>query len=81
MKFLSLRTVYRFFPIIKHSKTLGPRLVPTPGPIDLKFQASVRLIKDYKQAKFYCDGMRNMGESERRMWLVKKNKKELELNL
>ena len=25
-----------FFPIIKHSKTLGPRLIPTPGPIDLK---------------------------------------------
>ena len=36
MKFLSLRTVYRVFPIIKHSKTLGPRPVPTPGPIDLK---------------------------------------------
>ena len=36
MKFLSLRTVYRVFPIIKHSKTLGPRLIPTPCPIDLK---------------------------------------------
>ena len=36
MKFLSLRTVYRVFPIIKHSKTLGPRPVPTPGPIDVK---------------------------------------------
>ena len=36
MKFLSLRTVYRVFPIIKHSKTFGPRLIPTPGPIDLK---------------------------------------------
>ena len=36
MKFLSLRTVYRVFPIIKHSKTFGPRPVPTPGPIDLK---------------------------------------------
>ena len=36
MKFLSLRTVYRVFPIIKHCKTLGPRLIPTPGYIDLK---------------------------------------------
>ena len=36
MKFLSLRTVYRVFPIIKHSKTLGPPPIPTPGPIDLK---------------------------------------------
>ena len=36
MKFLSLRTVYRVFPIIKHSKIFGPRPIPTPGPIDLK---------------------------------------------
>ena len=67
MKFLSLRTVYRVFPIIKHSKTLGPRLVPTPSPIDLKFQASVRLIQDYKQAKFHRDWMRNTGEIEGRI--------------
>ena len=63
---LSLRTVYRVFPIIKHSKTFGPRLVPTPSPIDLKFQASVRLIKDYKHAKFHLDWLRNKGEIERR---------------
>ena len=36
MKFLSLRTVYRVIPIIKHSKTFGPRLIPTLGPIDLE---------------------------------------------
>ena len=64
MKFLSLRTVYRVFPIIKHSKTLGPRPVPTPGPIDLKliYILALRLIKDYKHAKFHRDWLRNNGE-------------------
>ena len=68
MKFLSLRTVYGVCPIIKHSKTLGPRPVMTPGPIDLKFQASVRLIKYYQHAKFHRDWLRNKGEIERRKW-------------
>ena len=76
MKFLSLRTVYRVFPIIKHSKTFGPRLVPTPCPIDLKCQAYLRLITDYDPAKFHWDWLRNKGEIERRRSAVKKNKKE-----
>ena len=69
MKFLSLRTVYRVFPIIKHSKTMGPRLIPTPGPIDLKNIQSVRLIKDYQHAKFHRDWLRNNGEIATRRWL------------
>ena len=58
-KFLSLRTVYRVFPIIKHSKTLGPRPVPTPGPIDLKLYQALHLIKDLGPAKFDRDRLRN----------------------
>ena len=61
MKFLSLRTVYRVLPIIKHSKTLGPHPVPTPGPIDLIFTHTVFLIDDYQRAKFYQDRLRNDG--------------------
>ena len=76
MKFLSLRTVYRVFPIIKHSKTLGPGLILTPGPIDLKkysvglshqglstCQISWRLVEKWR---------RNRGSHV----AVKKNKKE-----
>ena len=63
MKFLSLRTVYRAFPIIKHSKTLGPRHVPNPGPIDLKFAHTGLLIKDYQRAKFDQDRLKNDGET------------------
>ena len=55
MKLLSLRTVYRVFPIVKHSKTFGPRLFPTPGSIDSKFEWPVLLIKDYRQDKFESD--------------------------
>ena len=63
MKFLSLRTVYRVCPIIKHSKTLGPRPVPTPGPIDLKLAHTGLLLKDYQRAKFDQDRLRNDGET------------------
>ena len=63
MKFLSLRTVYRVFPIIKHSKTLGPHPVPTPSPIDLKLAHTGLLIKDYQHAKFYQDRLRNDRET------------------
>ena len=63
MKFLSLRTVYRVYPIIKHSKTLGPRPVPGPGSIDLKLAHTGLLIKDYQGAKFYQDRLGNDGET------------------
>ena len=63
MKFLSVRTVYRVFPIIKHSKTSGPRLVPTPYPIDLKFQSSVCLTKDYRQNKYGSDRIKMNGDT------------------
>ena len=62
MKFLSLRTVYRVFPIRKHSKTLGPSPVPTPG-IDIKLTHTGLLIKDYKRAKFDQDRLKNDGET------------------
>ena len=65
MKFLSLRTVYRFSPIIKHSKTLGPRPVQTPGPIDLKLPHTGLLVKDNRYAKFDQDRLRNDGENLR----------------
>ena len=81
MKFLSLRTVYRVFPIIKHSKILGPRPVPTPAPIDLTERHTGILIKDYRYAKFDRDRLRNDGETLREKTAVEKNKKELELNL
>ena len=63
MKFLSLRTVYRVFPIIKNSKTLGPRPVPTPGPIDLKLAHTGLIIMDYQRAKFHQDRLKNDGET------------------
>ena len=63
MKFLSLSTVYRVFPIIKHSKTLGPCPVPTPGPIYLKLAHTGLLIKDYQRAKFDQDRLNNDGET------------------
>ena len=50
MKFLFLRTVYRVFPIMKHSKLLGPHPVPTPAPIHLKLEHTGLLIKDYRYA-------------------------------
>ena len=36
VSFLLGLSIYRVFLIIKHSKILGPHLIPTPGPIDLK---------------------------------------------
>ena len=63
MKFLSLRTVYRVFPIIKHSKTLGPRPVRTPRPIDLKLPHTGLLILNYRYAKFDRDRLRNDRET------------------
>ena len=63
MKFLSLRTVYRVCPIIKHSKTLGPRPVPTPSPIHLKLAHTGLLLTDYQRAKFDQDRLRNDGET------------------
>ena len=62
MKFLSLRTVYSFS-YYKACKTLGPRLIPTPGPIDLKLAHTCLLIKDYQRAKFDQDRLRNDGET------------------
>ena len=61
---------------IKHIKIFGQRLIPTPCSIDLKFQASVGLIQDYKHAKCHQDWLRNNGEIERMQVAVKKNKKE-----
>ena len=63
MKFLSLRTVYRVFPIIKHSKFLGPRPVLTPASIHLKIGHTGLLIKGYRYAKFDWDRLRNDGEN------------------
>ena len=63
MKFLSPPTVYRVFPIIKHSKTLGPRPVPTPGSFYLKLAHTGFLIKDYQSAKFDQDRLGNDGET------------------
>ena len=76
MKFLSLRTVNRVCTIIKHSKTLGPRPVPTPGPIDLKLAHTGLLIKDYQRAKFDQDRLKNDGETVGENSAVEKNKKE-----
>ena len=61
--------------IIKHSKTVGPRPVPTPAPINLKLGHTGLLVEDYRYIKFDRDRLRNDGETLRETLLSRKIKK------
>ena len=77
MKFLSLRTVYRVFPIIKHSKTLGPLPVPTPGPIDLKKYSVCSSYQGLSTCQISSRSVEKWRRNCGMLLVVKKNKKEL----